>query len=192
MRRGHPHFGTSGRANLLGQHRMSFGHLFQRMREVRGLNYGDYAYIEYFPRGMNLFEPEPNLARSSQIFQISIRPVEPPTAVFTLRLALYEFDKLVNKGRGEAEFRDAKSYVLKNVNLLLKTKRAQLGYAIDSAWYGIPEYGDYIRNSVSKLTREDVNRAVKKHFQTRNLDIVAVIRTAMRCVRSFCLANRRR
>ena len=52
------------------------------MRESRGLNYGDYAYIEYFPRGMNRFEPEPNLARHQQIFQIWIRPVEPPNAVF--------------------------------------------------------------------------------------------------------------
>ena len=89
MRRGHPDFAALLVARTyFGQHRMSFGHLFQRMREVRGLNYGDYAYIEYFPRGMNLFEPEPNLARSSQIFQIWIRPVEPPTAVFALRLAL--------------------------------------------------------------------------------------------------------
>ncbi len=175
VRRGQPDFAALLVARTyFGQHRMSFGHLFQRMRELRGLNYGDYAYIEYFPSGMYLFEPDPNLARSSQIFQIWIRPVEPPTAVFALRLALYEFDKLVNEGLGEAEFRDAKSYVLKNVNLLLKTKRAQLGYAIDSAWYGIPDYGEYIRNSVSKLTHEDVNRAIKKQLQTKNLDIVAV------------------
>jgi zinc protease len=36
----------------LGQHRESVGRLYNRMRELRGLNYGDYAYIEYFPRGM--------------------------------------------------------------------------------------------------------------------------------------------
>ena len=59
------------------------------MREKRGLNYGDYAYIEYFPLGMYLMEPPPNVARSQQIFQIWIRPVEPPTAKFALRLALY-------------------------------------------------------------------------------------------------------
>lgn len=63
-----------------GQHRLSGRRLFERMREARGLNYGDYAYIEYFPRGMYLFEPEPNLARRQQIFQIWIRPVEPATA----------------------------------------------------------------------------------------------------------------
>ncbi|MEL6617148.1 MAG: insulinase family protein, partial [Bacteroidota bacterium] len=36
----------------LGEHRNSSAHLFQRIREVRGMNYGDYAYIEYYPGGM--------------------------------------------------------------------------------------------------------------------------------------------
>jgi zinc protease len=36
----------------LGAHRSSSGVLYQRIREIRGINYGDYAYIEYFPRGM--------------------------------------------------------------------------------------------------------------------------------------------
>ncbi len=74
--------------SYFGQHRNSSGRLYGRIRQERGLNYGDYAYIEYFPRGMFMFEPSPNLARGSQIFQIWIRPVEPPTAVFALRLAL--------------------------------------------------------------------------------------------------------
>ena len=63
--------------SYLGQHRTSKSYLYQRLRELRGLNYGDYAYIEYFPRGMFQFEPDPNLARRQQIFQIWIRPVEP-------------------------------------------------------------------------------------------------------------------
>src|ERR1022692_693711 len=75
-------------SSYLGQHRLSSGLLYDRMREKRGLNYGDYAYIEYFPRGMYLMEPQPNLARPQQIFQVWIRPVEPPTAKFALRLAL--------------------------------------------------------------------------------------------------------
>src|SRR3982074_2074870 len=74
--------------SYLGQHRVAGGRLFNRMREVRGLNYGDYAYIEYFPRGMFQIEPDPNLARQQQIFQIWIRPVPPETAHFSLRLAL--------------------------------------------------------------------------------------------------------
>ena len=67
------------------------------MRGIRGLNYGDYSYIEYFPRGMYLHQPSPNLARRSQIFQIWIRPLEPPTANFGLRLAMYELDQASSK-----------------------------------------------------------------------------------------------
>ena len=42
-------------ASYFGQHRSSNSYLYQRLREARGLNYGDYAYIEYFPRGMFQF-----------------------------------------------------------------------------------------------------------------------------------------
>ncbi len=55
-------------ASYLGQHRSSNSYLYQRLREARGLNYGDYAYVEYFPRGMFQFTPDPNLARQQQIF----------------------------------------------------------------------------------------------------------------------------
>jgi len=91
-------------SSYLGQHRMSSGVLYDRMREKRGLNYGDYAYIEYFPRGMFLMEPQQNLARHFQIFQVWIRPVEPPTAKFALRLALFELDKLAKNGMTQEAF----------------------------------------------------------------------------------------
>ena len=100
VKRGDPDFPALLLASSwLGQHhRESSGILFQNLREARGLNYGDYAYIEYFPRGMYLMEPQPNLARHQQIFQIWIRPVETPTAVFSLRAGLYELDKMVKEG----------------------------------------------------------------------------------------------
>ncbi|MFB3829193.1 MAG: M16 family metallopeptidase [Bryobacteraceae bacterium] len=162
--------------SYLGPHRSSGGRLYQRMRQLRGLNYGDYAYIEYFPRGMYQFEPSPNLARRSQIFQIWIRPVEPATAKFALRLALYELDRFVKQGLTQEEFDRTRSYLSKYVNLLTKSKRAELGYAIDSAYYGIPDYNSYIKKSLAKLTRDDVNRAIRKHLRADRLEIVAVSR----------------
>ncbi|MFY9555503.1 MAG: insulinase family protein, partial [Blastocatellia bacterium] len=76
--------------SFLGQHRSSNSYLYQRLRAIRGLNYGDYAYIEYFPRGMFQFHPDPNLCREQQVFQIWIRPVELKNGLFTLRAGLYE------------------------------------------------------------------------------------------------------
>jgi len=163
-------------SSYLGQHRMSGGVLYNQMREQRGLNYGDYAYIEYFPRGMFLMEPQPNLARKYQIFQLWIRPVEPPTAKFALRLALYELDKLITEGISEDAFERTRGFLTKSVNVLTKTKRAELGYAIDSAYYRIPPYNQYLKAALAKLTLNDVNRAIKAHLRTNRLVISVVSR----------------
>ena len=144
------------------------------MREIRGLNYGDYSYIEYFPNGMYQFEPDPNLFRRSQIFQIWIRPVEPPTAHFALRLALFELERLVDKGLTESDFEATRDFLALNVNLLMKTKSAELGYAIDSKAYGIPEYTSYLQTALKKLTHEDVQKAIRKHLRKDRLQIVAI------------------
>jgi zinc protease len=160
--------------SYLGQHRSSGGRLYSRMRELRGLNYGDYAYIEYFPQGMFRQDPEPNLAREQQIFQIWIRPVPPPAAHFALRLALFELDKLIKDGLTPEAFERTRSFLTKNVNLLIKTKQAELGYAIDSLYYGIPDYGSYLRKSLAKLTVKDVNEAIRRRLRTDDIRIVAV------------------
>jgi zinc protease len=159
----------------LGQHR-SDCQLYRRIREVRGINYGDYAYIEYFPQGMFRFEPAPNIARHQQIFQIWIRPVEVPTAPFSLKLAMFELDKLVKNGLSPEEFERTKSFVSKYVNVLTKTKSTELGYAIDSLYYGIPNYNEYVKAGLAKLTLDDVNKAIRKHLRSDNLQIVGIAR----------------
>jgi len=175
VKRGDPDFPALLVAqSWFGQHRESGGELYTRMREIRGLNYGDYAYIEYFPRGMFQFEPDPNLARRQQIFQIWIRPVEAPNAVFSLRLAMFELNKLVASGLPAADFEKTRSYLSKYVNILTKTKSAELGYAIDSAFYGMPEYTEYLKTALAKLTVDDVNRAVKKYLRAGNVQLVGV------------------
>jgi zinc protease len=189
VRRGDPDFpALLLMQSYLGQHRISSGRLYNRIREIRGINYGDYAYIEYFPRGMFRFEPEPNLARQQQIFQIWIRPVEPPTAHFTLRLAMHEFDRLVREGISQEDFDRTRNFLSKYVNLLLKTKSAELGYSIDSRVYGIGNYAEYLKSALAKLTRDDVNRAIRRHLHTDNLQIVA-IGQGMDQFRSKLLAN---
>ena len=175
VKRGDPDFPALLVAqSYLGQHRVSGGRLFDRMRELRGLNYGDYAYIEYFPRGMFRSEPEPNLVREQQIFQIWIRPVPPELAHFALRLAMFELDKLIHDGLTPEAFERTRSFLVKNVNLLIKTKQAELGYAIDSLYYGIPDYNSYLRNGLAKLTVKEVNDAIGRRLSTDEIRIVAV------------------
>jgi zinc protease len=163
-------------SSYLGQHRMSSGVLYSRLREQRGLNYGDYAYVEYFPRGMYLMEPPPNLARRQQIFQVWIRPVEPPTAKFALRLALFELDKLNQNGLTQEAFERTREFLSKYVNVLTRTKRAELGYAIDSLVYGIPPYNEYLKAQLAKLTLADVNRVIKLYIRADRVVVAAVTR----------------
>ncbi len=160
--------------SYFGQHRDSGGVLFQHIREIRGINYGDYAYIEYFPRGGQLMEPPQNVARGSQAFQIWIRPAEPPQAAFTLRLGVYELNKLIKDGISQEDFDRTREFLTKYVNVLTKTKRAELGYAIDSAYYGIPNYNSYVKDALAKLIRDQVNAAIRKHLRTDRMVIVAV------------------
>ena len=179
VKRGDPDFAALlVTQSWFGQHRLSSGRLYNRMRELRGLNYGDYAYLEYFPRGMYQFEPQPNLGRRQQIFQIWIRPVEPPNAAFALRLALFELDRLVKDGMTQDDFDRTRTFVSKYVNVLTKTKSAELGYAMDSAYYGIPDYNQYVKTSLAKLTLADVNRAIRKNLRADRLQIVGVAKDA--------------
>src|SRR5262249_5684432 len=137
---------------------------------------GDYAYIEYFPRGMFLMEPQPNLARHTQIFQIWIRPVEPPTAKFALRLTLFELEKLRKNGLTQEEFENARGFLRKYVNVLTRTKRAELDYTIDSSFYEIPQYNDYLKTELAKLTLADVNRVIKTYIHPDHAVIAVITR----------------
>jgi len=164
--------------SYLGQHRSSNSFLYKQMRQIRGLNYGDYAYIEYFPRGMAQFQPDPNLARHQQIFQIWIRPVEPQNGTFALRMALYELRKLVDNGMTEEDFDATRRFLTKFVNVLVSTQDARLGYAIDSHFYRMPEFTRHVKQRLAALDLNEVNRCIRKYLQADNVKIVVVARDA--------------
>jgi zinc protease len=153
--------------SALGQHRMSSGRLFQSLRQHRGLNYGDYAYIEYFPAPMFTLEPEPNHARRRQIFELWIRPVAAEQAHFAVRLALYELEKLMEGGLSEEEFENARSFLLRHWVLLEEARSAQLGHEIDGLFYGTGLQSAYLRQHLPELTLADVRRAVERHLRPR-------------------------
>jgi zinc protease len=177
--RAHPDFAALSVARAwLGEHRSSSSHLYQRIREVRGMNYGDYAYLEAFPRGMFQFFPDAGLARRAQLFEIWIRPVVPVNAQMALRIAIHELDRLVSEGLTEEEFQTTRDYLMKNAYLLTSTQDHQLGYALDQRWYGLGDYVTTMREKLGKLTRADVNAAVKRHLQARDLSVVIITRDA--------------
>src|SRR5262249_8011701 len=64
------------------------------------------------------------------------------------------------------------------VYLMTAKEDEQNGYALDSKFYGIGEFTEYIRDKLSKLTVEDVNRAVRKHLSADNLSVGIVTKDA--------------
>jgi zinc protease len=142
------------------------------------MNYGDYAYIEAFPRGMFQSFPSANIARQAQLFEIWIRPVSPANAHMALRIAVHELDKLVKDGLSEADFQSTRNYLMKNVFLLTATQDQQLGYALDSDWYGIGEFTSSMRERLGRLTRAEVNRAIRAHLSATDLAVVVITKDA--------------
>jgi zinc protease len=177
--RAHPDFAALSVARAwLGEHRSSQSHLYQRIREARGMNYGDYAYIEAFPGAGAAFFPPSGVPRRAQLFEIWIRPVLPENGHMALRIALYELNRLIEQGLSEAEFTATRDYLMKNVYLVTARQDQQLGYALDSRFYGTGEYTAYLRERLSQLTREDVNRAIRKHLSAKDLAVVIVTKDA--------------
>ena len=177
--RAHPDFPALWMAKtFLGEHRASNAHLYQRIRELRGINYGDYAYIEAFPRGMFQFFPNPNLGRKAQLFEVWIRPVAPENAHFALRIALAELDKVIQNGLTVEQFEITRGYLMKNVFVMTATQDQQLGYALDSQWHGTQEFTKLMRDGLSRLTLDSVNAAMKKHLSAQNLSVVMITKDA--------------
>lgn len=174
--------------SVLGQHRQSSGRLFQSMRQLRGLNYGDYAYLEYFPGGMYTLEPPVNRMRSREIFQVWIRPVERGQAHFALRLALHELERLTRDGLTAEEFERGRNFLVKYTRLLMKTRSEELGYAIDSEFHGIPPYADFLETALAACTLDQVNEAVRRHLRTDRI-VFALAGEGMAELRERLLAN---
>ncbi|MEZ4468388.1 MAG: pitrilysin family protein, partial [bacterium] len=99
-------------ASYLGEHRTFNGVLMQNMRGKRGLNYGDYAYVEAFVQDGWSTLPLPNILRRQQRFEIWVRPVPADKAGFALRQALYETSRLLRDGIPEAGFEETRDYLL--------------------------------------------------------------------------------
>lgn len=161
-------------SSWLGEHRNSASHLYQVIREARGMNYGDYAYIEPFPDGGSRIMPPTGAGRSQRLFEVWIRPVPEAQAVFALRAALREVDTLAKNGLTAQQFEETRNFLSKYVLHYAETTARRLGYALDDRYYGIENHLAMARKALAELTLDEVNQAVKKTVQAGNLWIAMV------------------
>lgn len=160
--------------SYLGEHRTFNGRLQQRLRRDRGLNYGNYSYAEDFIQdgGSNL--PVPNNPRRQQYFSVWIRPVPPDKAAFALRNALFELDRLVERGLTPEEFEATRDFLLNYSTLWTQTLERRLGYAMEGALYGRDDLASELRRRLPTMTVEQVNAAVRRHLKPRGMDVALV------------------
>ena len=107
---------------------------------MRGINYGDYAYIEAFPRGMFQFFPDPNIARSGRSSRSGSGPSCRSMRTCRCGLRVHELDSSIANGLTKVQFEATRDYLMKNVYVMTARQDQQLGYALDSQWYGIGEF----------------------------------------------------
>ncbi|HXU04500.1 MAG TPA: pitrilysin family protein, partial [Polyangia bacterium] len=159
--------------SYLGEHRTFNGVLMIRLREIRGLNYGDYGYIENFIQdGWTTF-PLPNIARRQPHFEIWLRPVPPHNSLFALRAALYETDKLIREGIPQAGFEATKKFLENYSNLWAQDASRRLGFAIDAVVTGKDMIKE-LQARLPKMTKAEVDAAVRKHLGVDGLTIAIV------------------
>ncbi len=160
--------------SYLGEHRTMNGLLMVQLRRVRGLNYGDYSYIEYWAEPPFTTHPSPNVPRRQQYFSVWLRPVVPVDARFALRAALFEVERLHSQGMTPEEFELSRSFLINYSKLWVQDLSSRLGFHMDSRYYGMPYYIDEIEARLKQMTVEDVNRAARKYLGTESFDAVVV------------------
>ncbi len=174
--------------SYFGEHRTFNGLLMNKMRGQRGLNYGDYSYIEHFVQDGGSRLPIPNIPRRQQFFSIWIRPVPHHNAHFALRQALRELRVLVDDGLSAADFEATREFLINYSKLYVQTSSRRLGYHMDSAAYGAAYFIDEIQRRLPGLTVDDVNAAIRRHLQADDLAVAVVTRDAA-AFRDRLLAN---
>src|SRR5690606_19194700 len=160
----------------LGEHRHQVGRLFQVIRETRGLNYGNYAYIEAFPEGGERTMPPVNVPRRARLFEIWIRTLPSSQAHFALRAAMREVERLVEHGMRTEDFELTRAFLAKYSLHFAETTSRRLGYAMDDRFYGLQGEGhlERFRRMMRELTLDDVNAALERHLAGRHFKLAMV------------------
>jgi len=159
--------------SYLGEHRTFNGLLMVELRQKRGLNYGDYAYVENFIQDGGTTFPLTNITRRQQHFEIWLRPVPPQTTSFAIRGAFFELDKLVREGIPAAGLQATREFLLHYLDLWAQDPSRRLGYAIDALVYGKDILAE-MKARLPTMTKAQVDRAIRKHLDPKRLTVAIV------------------
>ncbi len=134
--------------------------------------------------------PVPGVPRTSNYFSLWIRPVQIAEGLkqqytemkdinvghahFALRLAIREVDNLIKNGMTKNDFEKTRTFLRSYNKLYIQTPEKQLGFMMDSKFYGRNDYIKEMDALIAKLTVDDVNRAIKKYWQVNNMYVTII------------------
>ena len=162
----------------LGTHRDSFGQLYQKIREERGYNYGDYSYTEYWAGRPNSLFQIFNQPREQQYFSIWVRPVKHEHAVHLMKAITYELDQMIRNGLTAEQVEEAKNKARVLYLNLGETVPRLVGARVDDAFYQAQGgFLDSYIDAVNRVTPQQVNEAIRRNLSTANIKYVVVTST---------------
>jgi len=165
--------------SYVGLHRQSAGVLYNRLREARGLNYGDYAYSEWFEQeGWTRFTL-PNTARRQQMASIWLRPVKPQNGLFALRGALHYWNKYTEQGIPQDEIARFRTFLSRYLSLEQQTESRRLGFALDDkSYHATTAFADRMRTGWEGLTTAKLKDVVARDLSTGDISVAIVAKDA--------------
>jgi zinc protease len=171
--------------NVLGAHRQSFGLLYKELRSNRGLNYGDYAYVEMYRQASGSKNIDSSIGRLQNPFYIWLRPVSEENGPFALRAALAIVDDFVENGITQEQFATMQQYLSGQVVLWAKDGGKQLGWEVESTLMGWENPLETLPERLNDVSVEQVNEAIAKHLNPNQLKIVVVTKNAQKFIQSI-------
>lgn len=134
--------------------------------------------------------PPSGVPRASNYWSIWIRPVQIATqlqsqypeladvsighAHFALRMAIREFDLMIKNGMNTEDFEATRTFLRSYTKLYAQSPAQQLGWLMDSRFYGRTDYLAELDSLLEKTTLEQVNTALRKYWQTDNMFVTIV------------------
>jgi zinc protease len=158
----------------LGSHRQSFGRLFRAIRGAKGLNYGDYAYVEHYVERGGSSAPEQAVLRSDPAFTVWIRPTSIENGPLALQLAISEVETWAADGLTQQELDDVRAWLLGSLAVQATDAGRQQLYALEAAASGTPDLLVFLPQVLPGLSLDQVNDAIERHIRPADLRIVAV------------------
>ncbi len=173
-----------------GEHRKSYSRLYQKIREQRSMNYGDYSYIEWYENGGGNMLPVSGTPRQMNYFSIWLRPVQTAKSLksqypgldslkegharFALKMALREYSQIINNGLTQEQFEETRNFLLSYTKLYIETTSKKLGFLMDSKFYGRTNWIAELEKEFQHLKLEDVNTAMKNYWLKDQMNIVII------------------